>query len=228
MANLTTSKDLLPEDWWAVAKCVDAYESESGSGFPDLRSFADRAVPEFRPAALVELVKVDLERRWNAGQRRVGGRLSAGLSGTSDGSDGFADIVQQEFLMRSKTGDQPSVNELASRFPKLDERRVLQSDEYLIKTLAFGGPTEQTQDFAAITTFAATGTVMFDSKRGSGSNPLQRRRAVTAARLAAPDRAVRSTSAPAVPHREWRARQHWNIVAFGVENGQYSRCIGRR
>jgi Protein kinase domain len=172
MANLTTSKDLLPEAWWAVAKCVDAYETESGSGFPDLRSFADRAVPEFRSAALVELVKVDLERRWNAGQRRAVEDYLRDYPELSASSDGLADIVQQEFLMRSKTGEQPSVDELASRFPKLDKQRVLQSDEYMIKTQAFGGPTEQTEDFAADNDVRRTGTVMFDSKRVSGSNPL--------------------------------------------------------
>lgn len=99
MTDLTTSKDLLPEAWWAVAKCVDAYETESGSGFPNLRPFADRTEPEFRLAALVELVKVDLEHRWNAGDRRAVEDYLREYPELSDGGDGLADIVQQEFLM---------------------------------------------------------------------------------------------------------------------------------
>jgi serine/threonine protein kinase len=172
MANLATSKDLLPEDWWAVAKCVDAYETESANGFPDLRQFVDRAAPKFRAAALAELVKVDLERRWNAGHRRRVEEYLRDYPELSASGDALADIVQQEFSMRSKAGEQPSVDELASRFPKLDKQRVLQSDEYLIKTQAFGDATEPTDDFAADNDIRRTGTVMFDSKRISSSNLL--------------------------------------------------------
>ena len=42
--------------------------------------------------------------------------------------------------MRSKTGEKPSVDELASRFPNLDKQRVLKSDEYLIKTQCLRRP----------------------------------------------------------------------------------------
>ena len=52
--------------------------------------------------------------------------------------DVLAEVVQQECFVRSKHGEQPNVDELHSRFPGLDERRVLQTDEYLLNTIAFG------------------------------------------------------------------------------------------
>ena len=51
----SSTKDLLPGQWWAVAECVDSYEQESGNAFPDLRKYANRIDPEYRMAALEEL-----------------------------------------------------------------------------------------------------------------------------------------------------------------------------
>ena len=37
-------KDYLTSQWWAVAECVDAYEGQCGTEFPDLRKFVARPV----------------------------------------------------------------------------------------------------------------------------------------------------------------------------------------
>src|SRR5262245_44667564 len=136
MSDSFSSKDLLPGEFWAVAECVDAYEQESKGGFPPLRPYAERAQPVFRGAALAELVKVDLERRWSSGDRR---RVEDYLKDYPElsSSDSLAEIVQQEYFLRSRGGENPSASELRSRFPSLDERRVLQTDEFLINTIAF-------------------------------------------------------------------------------------------
>ncbi len=63
-------KQLLPEQWWRIAACVDAYEAACGEGFPDLRGFVGELPVEERPAALLELIKVDLERRLLHGETR--------------------------------------------------------------------------------------------------------------------------------------------------------------
>ena len=56
-------KDYLSPQWWAVADCVDAYETRCGGGFPDLRSFVGRLAPADRLTGLAELVKIELELR---------------------------------------------------------------------------------------------------------------------------------------------------------------------
>ncbi|HEY2880816.1 MAG TPA: protein kinase [Pirellulales bacterium] len=177
MNDLFSSKDLLPNDWWAVADCVDAYEAESGDSFPPLKKYADRAQPEFRAAALAELVKVDLERRWTAGDRRRTEDYLREYPELECG-DFLPEIVQQEYFLRSRNGETPSAGELSSRFPSLDQRRVLHTDEYLLNTIAFGHSPDETQEFApgaaatnnpaavdANVDFDRTGTVMFDSKK---------------------------------------------------------------
>lgn len=63
-------KQLLPEQWWRIAACVDAYEAACSDGFPDLRAFVAEMSGDERQAALLELVKVDLERRMLRGEVR--------------------------------------------------------------------------------------------------------------------------------------------------------------
>jgi predicted Ser/Thr protein kinase len=168
MSDSLSSKDLLPGEFWAVAECVDAYEEESKGTFPPLRQYAERIQPAYRGAALAELVKVDLERRWSSGDRR---RVEDYLNDYPElaSSDLLPEIVQQEYFLRSRSGEQPSASELRSRFPSLDERRVLQTDEFLINTIAFGVSPEETHVFEPPSA-ERTGTVMFDSKKVSSSS----------------------------------------------------------
>jgi len=167
-----STKQLLPDQWWAIADCVDAYEAESNGGRVDLRKFVDRAAPQFRAAALAELVKVDLERRWAAGDHRPVEEYLSQFPELSQNADTLAEIVQQEFVLRSRGGEHASVADLHSRFPDLDERRVLATDEFLINTIAFGISPDATLSFdaPAATPIDRTGTMMFDSKAAGGGS----------------------------------------------------------
>jgi predicted Ser/Thr protein kinase len=163
-----STKDLLPGQWWAIAECVDAYETGSRDGFPELRQFASRAEPTFRGAALAELVKVDLERRWTKGEKRNIEAYLQEYPELRQDADSFAEIVQQEYFIRSRHGDQPTAVELSKRFPDLDSRRVLHTNEYLLNTIAFGVEAAETES-RDVPIAERTGTVMFDSKQVSGS-----------------------------------------------------------
>jgi len=167
-----STKQLLPDQWWAIADCVDAYEAESNGGPVDLLRFAERAAPQFRAVVLAELVKVDLERRWSAGDRRPVEEYLSQFPELSQNADTLAEIVQQEYLLRSRGGEHASAADLHSRFPDLDERRVLATDEFLINTIAFGISPDATQDFAVptATPIDRTGTMMFDSKAAGGGS----------------------------------------------------------
>jgi predicted Ser/Thr protein kinase len=164
-----STKDLLPDEWWAVAECVDAYEAESKGGFPNLRKYFEGAGAPFRSAVMTELVKVDLERRWSAGDRRRVEDYLKDYPELKSSNDVLAEVVQQECFVRSKHGEQPNVDELHSRFPGLDERRVLQTDEYLLNTIAFGINPLDTHMSAEDSSAERTGTVFFDSKKASSS-----------------------------------------------------------
>jgi predicted Ser/Thr protein kinase len=204
-----SAKELLPGAWWAIANCVDAYESETREQFPDLRQFASRAEPAFRRAALAELVKVDLERRWTAGQnRRVEDYLKDYPELQQDG-DSLAEIVQQEYFLRSKNGEHPSAAELSSRFPDLDPRRVLHTDEQLMNTIAFGINPTDTKMSDDLLAAERTGTVMFDSRKtgssggvASGAADIQGRAAVDANAATQNGGGASTTtgSNPAIPH----------------------------
>ncbi len=130
--------DYLPADWRAIADCVDAYESQCGDDFPDLRNFVQQVAAPHRAAALAELVKVDMERRWNAGQRRKLEHYLRDYPELGQGGVALEELVQHEFQLRSRHGDPPSDVELASRFPDLDPRRVLASEEAAVNTLPLG------------------------------------------------------------------------------------------
>src|SRR5262245_19259354 len=140
-----STKDMLPGQWWAIADCVDAYETGSRDGFPELRQFASRTDPAFRGAALAELVKVDLERRWAKGEKRNIEAYLQEYPELRSNADSFAEIVQQEYFIRSRNGDQPTAAELSKRFPDLDSRRVLHSNEYMLNTIAFGVNAAETE-----------------------------------------------------------------------------------
>ena len=117
-----SAKKPLSAEWMAIAEQVDAYESDSSDGkFPELRAYADRVDPAMRGAVLVELVKVDLERRWQAGQHRKVEDYLGEYPELSEGDISIEDIVRQEFQVRASHGDDPTVAELRSRFPDLDE-----------------------------------------------------------------------------------------------------------
>ena len=70
MTMSNTSGFQLDSNWREVAECVDQYEMQSGQQLPDLRVVLQRVRPENTQAALLELVKTDLEHRWKRNEQK--------------------------------------------------------------------------------------------------------------------------------------------------------------
>jgi predicted Ser/Thr protein kinase len=156
----------LSPEWTAIAEQVDAYESDSVDGkFPDLRPYAERVDPALRGAVMVELVKVDMERRWQAGQHRMVEDYLSEYPELSGSDVSIEDLVRQEFQVRSSHGDDPTVAELRSRFPDLDEHKALQTDQAQMATIHFGVDLTETknEDEDEGSTQGPSGTVVLDT-----------------------------------------------------------------
>ncbi|HEV2971142.1 MAG TPA: protein kinase [Pirellulales bacterium] len=166
-------KDYLSPQWWAVADCADAYESECGNSFPELRSYVERLTPADRPAGLAELVKIEMERRWRSGTRKKVEDYLRDYSELSDPSVSLSELVVHEALIRARHGDPPSLDELHNRFPTLDANKLLPPGQELIGTIALGGPNIETErSDSRADEPAVRGTIVFDteqSNRSSGS-----------------------------------------------------------
>lgn len=163
-------KDYLSPQWWAIADCVDAYESDCGSGFPDLRSFVERLAPADRPAGLAELAKIELERRWRLGQRKKVEDYLRDYPELNDPSVSLDDLVAQEYLVRSRHGDPPTTDELHNRFPTLDAAKLIPAGQGIVATIALGNPDIDTKrsDSAPMQEPVAR-TIEFDSQKGAST-----------------------------------------------------------
>ncbi|HEY2148895.1 MAG TPA: hypothetical protein VGH32_13220, partial [Pirellulales bacterium] len=163
-------KDYLSPQWWAIADCVDSYESNCGSGFPDLRPFVERLAPADRPAGLAELAKIELERRWRSGQRKKVEDYLHDYPELNDPSVSLDDLVAQEFLVRSRHGDPPTTEELHNRFPTLDAAKLLPAGQGIVATIALGDPNIDTKrsDTAPAAEPVAR-TIEFDSQKGAST-----------------------------------------------------------
>ena len=159
-------KDYLSPQWWAIADCVDAYETQSGRGFPDLRPFVERLAPADRSTGLAELVKIELELRWRSGDRKQVEDFLREYPELQDPSISLEDLAVQESLVRSQCGDPPSLDELHRRFPSLDAAKLLPPGQGIIATIALGDSKIETkrsdsQDSGS----SVPGTIDFDSQR---------------------------------------------------------------
>ncbi len=205
----SSTKDLLPGQWWAVAQCVDSYEVESGNNFPDLRKYANRVDPQYRLAALEELVRVDLERRWDLGQSRKIEDYLGEYPELKQESISLEALVRDEAQIRSRHGDSVSMEELHERFPYLEGHRILNTAEQMAGTLPFAiRPLETNRlesqhdskpSASANTDTSAgvdrSGTMVFDSKRKGDSSTGSSSSAGSSTSSTAQTRLPQSTSA---------------------------------
>jgi serine/threonine protein kinase len=167
-----TIKDHLTPQWWAVADCVDAYETRRDGGFPDLRSFAERLPPADRLTGLAELVKIELELRWRTGERKHVEDFLREYPELKDPSVSLEELAVQESLVRSRSGDPPTLDELQSRFPSLDSAKLLPPGQGLIATIALGDSkleTKRSDSQDAVPSIP--GTIDFDSQRSQPTGP---------------------------------------------------------
>ncbi|HKD36835.1 MAG TPA: serine/threonine-protein kinase, partial [Pirellulales bacterium] len=163
-------KDYLSPQWWAIADCVDAYETNCGSGFPDLRPFVERLAPADRAAGLAELVKIELERRWRSGDRRKIEDYLRDYPELKGSSVSLDQLVAQEYLVRSRHGDPPTPDELHNRFPTLDAAKLLPPGQRVVATIALGNPDIDTKRSDGIPTAEPVArTVEFDSQQAASA-----------------------------------------------------------
>ncbi len=218
-------KDYLSPQWWAVADCVDAYETRRDSGFPDLRSFVERLAPADRLNGLAELVKIELELRWRKGDHKHVEDFLREYPELKDPSVSLEELAVQESTVRSRCGDPPSIDELQRRFPTLDSVKLLPPGQGLIATIALGDSKIETkrsdsQDDGPL----VPGTIDFDSQRSrpavagtvdSASAPPSTAKSASAA-SAAP--AAKVSGSPAVGERigRYEIRQQLGAGSFGV------------
>ncbi len=174
-------KDYLSPQWWAVAECVDAYEAQCGTEFPDLRKFVAGLPTSDRPVAIAELMKIEMERRWNAGDKKQVEDYLREYPELTDPSVSLSDLVDHESAVRQRHGQPSSPEDLHRRFPKLSASRALPTrpDKVdVISTVALSDPNAETKKSDSVPpTCDSSGTLPFDSresaaaKSGSESKP---------------------------------------------------------
>ncbi len=134
-------KDLLPDSWWEISRCVDAYEAALDEGFPDLRELTVSVSAGHRSAACAELAAVDMEHRIKAGQTVSVERYLDEFSDIEFASDSVDELIAEEYRLRRRNGEEPSVEEFRRRFPNREIDRILDIDPN--STRAFDSGTER-------------------------------------------------------------------------------------
>ena len=106
--------------WDFADTLTQFHEAWKQGATPDMASFlpeADRASDETRRRLLIEMIIVDIEQRWNHGNRCL---LEDYLQmwpvlGTPETLP--VDLIAQEYRVRCRCGDKPQCDEYAQRFP---------------------------------------------------------------------------------------------------------------
>jgi len=219
-------KDYLSPQWWAVAECVDAYEAKCGTEFPDLRKFVAGLPASDRPVAIAELMKIEMERRWNAGVKKQVEDYLREYPELADPSVSLSDLVGHESAVRQRHGHPSSAEELRSRFPNLSASPASPDKADVISTVALSDPNAETKRSDSIPpTRDSSGTLPFDSRvssaaqSGTGSKPSSSAGPITAASGSQPQQASASDSISA-PRIEsigrYQVRDELGSGTFGV------------
>jgi len=139
-----TDSTALANDLWAhLETSLDAFVRawQQGAAPPRLDEFGRECRADVRRQLLVELIKVDLEQRWQRGMRRL----------IEDYRDEVPDLEQhltgqlifEEFHARRQAGDEVTPEEYFRRFPAfaVELRQLFQMDPDLCTTAHFDGTT---------------------------------------------------------------------------------------
>ena len=219
-------KDYLSPQWWAIAECVDAYEAQCGTEFPDLRKFVASLPVADRPVAIAELMKIELERRWNAGVKKQVEDYLREYPELSDPSVSLSDLVDHESAVRQRHGQPTSADELRRRFPQLSASPASPDKVDVISTVALCDPNAETKKSDSVPlTRDSSGTLPFDSresaaaKSGSESkpSPSDGTRMATSGSRPQPASAAESVSTPRVESiGRYQVRDELGSGTFGV------------
>jgi len=129
--------------WEVLSNCVETLVAawESGGGAPRLADFLPEDAPKIRRLALVELIKVDLEFRWQ--HREMPKCIEEYTKDFPElASDGIpADLIYEEYHVRRQAGDDVSSEDYLERFPEQAEelRRLLGLEAPNVSTALFSG-----------------------------------------------------------------------------------------
>ncbi len=105
---------------------VRAFESAySDQGLTDLAEFLPADDHPLYPAVLRELVRVDMEYRWERGCPRLLGDYQRAFPTLGDDPAGLSAIAFEEFRLRRQAGENPLPSEYQERFGVVFEKRML-------------------------------------------------------------------------------------------------------
>lgn len=109
------------DSWDELARLVETYAASWESGFPpDLGQAVSTVSERLRPAAALELAKVDLEERYSRGLKRLVEDYVEELPILREAS--LSDLILEEYHARKRAGERPSAYEYRKRFPQLIEK----------------------------------------------------------------------------------------------------------
>ena len=103
-----------------IMACVDAYEHYAGRDPIDLRQFLADVPAEFHHTALVELVRVDFERRFRHGKRQSMGHYLNQYPELCDSEASVLKLLHEEFEFRLNIGEHPSAEEYRRLHPSFN------------------------------------------------------------------------------------------------------------
>ncbi|HEX3998658.1 MAG TPA: serine/threonine-protein kinase [Pirellulales bacterium] len=117
MARLQQPAFQLNAESKVVMACVDAFEQSAADKKHDLREFLAGVPEEYRPSALLELVRVDFERCWKRGNRRPIAQYLEEYPELRTSENSVLQLLHAEFEFRLKIGEQPSGDEYRKIHP---------------------------------------------------------------------------------------------------------------
>jgi serine/threonine protein kinase len=116
--TVVTSENTL--QWDTMARVMEdflAAWSARGSS-PNIHDFINTHSQEFRAVAAVELIKIDLRRRFQAGQGKQLEAYAQEFPEVLHDGEPPSDLIYEEFHVRKTTGEQPDPRDYFARFPK--------------------------------------------------------------------------------------------------------------
>ena len=125
MASLTDLGRLSSSDWERLQDCADRFEScwlkadpgAPGLPGPAITPFLPAPGDRLRLAVLYELIKIDLEVRWRRGQKAHLEQYLQQFAELGPASGLDPSLIYEEFRVRQRLGDKPSLSAYQLRFP---------------------------------------------------------------------------------------------------------------
>ncbi len=145
------------QQWAAISNAIWQLETSWHADSPiEISDLVPSAADPLRQRVLVELIKVDQEHRWKAGERKLLESYLDEWPGVSDKPELVAALLEGECETRAFADTVPTAEEITSRFPEVGrwiELEVIEAD-----TAREGGRLRERADRAADAASPAAGT----------------------------------------------------------------------